>query len=158
MSGAASRRPRAGSMVPHYSAVLCDQGEEVVTGFGNRVIGTPVFRQFACHSGFQKRAAEGIEALSCHRQRRFALGDLGEQSIDPRDDAALFGERRERNGLDATANAAQAREWRSYCSVCATGEILGTNQYQRYRWHRYRTQNSGVERQTRLSRIKNGTH
>ena len=55
----------------------------------------PVAREFAGDGGLQEGAAEEGEALARLRQRRLALRDLGEQRVDPLDDAALLRERRQ---------------------------------------------------------------
>jgi hypothetical protein len=69
--------------------------EQLPARLGGPVRRAPVARQFAGDRGFQQRAAEEGEALARLLERRLALRDFAEQRVDPLDDAALLGQRRE---------------------------------------------------------------
>ena len=55
----------------------------------------PVARQLAGDRGLEQRAAPGVETLAGALQRGLALGDLGEQLVDPRHDPPLLSRWRE---------------------------------------------------------------
>jgi hypothetical protein len=74
-------------------ALGTDAGEEVGASLGGAVCLAPVARQLAGDRGLEQRAAPGVEALAGALQRGLALGDLGEQLVDPRHDPPLLGRR-----------------------------------------------------------------
>ena len=62
-------------------------------GLGGVVRLAPVARQLAGNRRFEQRAAPGVQALAGTLQRGLALGNLGEQLVDPRHDPPLLANR-----------------------------------------------------------------
>ena len=70
---------------------IADDDCSIGAGLGGAVRFAPVARQLAGDRGLEQRAAPGVEALAGALQRGLALGDLGEQLVDPRHDPPLLG-------------------------------------------------------------------
>ncbi len=68
-----------------------------MAGFGGLLGFAPVAGEVSGDGGFQQRAPERLQPLPRRLKCRLAIRDLGKEGIDALDDAALFGEGRERD-------------------------------------------------------------
>ena len=103
---------------------MCSDMREQVRGRSRRRIGgAPLAREFASDGGLEQGATEEVETLARLRQRRLALSDLGEQGIDLLDDAALLGQRWQRE-LDRSHGSCVHPHQRSTDTRYIGGEIL----------------------------------